>query len=388
MTPTILAILAALPSLIWISRHFRISRERKHGFVLTPEYAGPPSPRPKISVIVAAKEEEENIRSCLETLAAQDYGDFEIIAVNDRSTDATGKIIDDFAAAHPNVKAVHIKNLPDGWKGKNHAIHTAIPQATGEYFLFTDADCKMTSSRTLSVAMQLLKDHNVGMLSVLPNLDTKSFWEDVIQPVCSAVLMLWFEPAKVNNPKKAVAYANGAFMLVSRHAYDIIGGHAAIKNDIQEDMTMARHIKENHQGLFVTRNSGLYSVRMYRSLPEIINGWTRIFYGSFRKLTRVLTTMFLLTFASVLPPAMVIIALLAYLGDPTHWLPCVITALASTSLEISVIYRYHKICGANKYLACMYPIGCLILDYILIRSSLKHRRGATIAWKNTSYTQK
>lgn len=388
MIPTILAILAALPSLIWISRHFRISREQKHGFVLTPEYPGPPTPAPKISVIVAAKEEEENIHTCLETLASQDYPDFEIIVINDRSQDATGKIIDDFAAAHPHVRAVHITQLPEGWKGKNHAIYTAIPQATGEYYLFTDADCKMTSSRTLSVAMQLLKEHNVGMLSVLPNLDTKSFWEDVIQPVCSAVLMLWFEPAKVNNPDKPVAYANGAFMLVNRASYDAIGGHEAIKNDIQEDMTMARRIKEKRQGLFVTRNSGLYSVRMYRSLPEIINGWTRIFYGSFRKFARVLTTMLLVTFASVLPPAAVIIALLEYMEDPSHWLPCVITALVSTTLEISAIYRYHKICGANKYLACMYPLGCVILDYILIRSTLKHRRGATIAWKNTSYTQK
>lgn len=388
MIPTILAILAALPCAVWISRHFRISREQKHGFVLTSEYSGPPENPPKISVIVAAKEEEENILTCLESLANQDYPNYEIIAINDRSEDATGKIIDDFAASHPNVKAIHIKELPAGWKGKNHAIHTAIPQATGEYFLFTDADCKMTSRRTFSVAMQLLKDHNVGMLSILPNLDTKSFWEDVIQPVCSAVLMLWFEPAKVNNPKKSVAYANGAFMLINRNSYAAVGGHEAIKNDIQEDMTMARLIKEKQQGLFVTRNSGLYSVRMYRSLSEIINGWTRIFYGSFRKFARVLTTMLLVTFASVLPPTVAIIAFIKYLDDPSHWLPCVITAILSTTLEISAIYRYHKICGANKYLACMYPIGCLILDYILIRSTLKHRRGATIAWKNTSYTQK
>ncbi|MCK5557685.1 MAG: glycosyltransferase, partial [Candidatus Hydrogenedentes bacterium] len=221
---------------------------------------GPPNPAPKVSVIVAGKDEEDNIEACLRSLAEQDYPNFEIIVCDDRSADGTGAIIDRLAEGDKRIRAVHIDHLPDGWKGKNHALQQGSDLATGEYFFFTDADCRHISPRSLSVAMQLLLDRKAGLLSVLPTLEMKGFWENVVQPVCSGVMMIWFDPNRVNRPESSTANANGAFVLLPRDVYDKIGRHAAIKNILQEDLALAHLVKQKKLGLLVARSSGLYVV--------------------------------------------------------------------------------------------------------------------------------
>lgn len=398
--PVILTILAALPTLVWIGRHIRISREKKGGFVLTDSYGGTSDESaesaekaPKVSILVAAKDEQDNIETCIRGLAGQDYPNFEVIVCNDRSEDRTGEIIDRLAEEFSNVSTINISELPAGWRGKNHAMHQASLRATGEYFFFTDADCKHTSPRMISVAMQLIADKKVGLLSMLPVLETKSFWENVVQPLCAGVMMLWFEPNRINNSQSRAAYANGAFMLMARETYDKIGGHAAMRNVMQEDMLFARIVKSRGMGLYVARSRGLFVVRMYTSLSQMVNGWTRIFFGSIPQIRRLFASFMALVFVALLPYiagvlGIVMIATGATAGNTEWWWYCTIAAGVTCVMQLTAIYRFYKLILANRYLCWTYVIGCAIACFALLRAMLMHLPGATVTWKGTTFDSK
>lgn len=272
-----ISIVSGLVLAIWTSRHLKIWKERREGFLLTAEYAGPPANPPKISVVVAAKDEQENIENCVRSMLAQDYPNFEMIVVNDRSGDNTAGIVERVAAEDSRLRLINITNLPEGWCGKNNAMQTGVSAATGEWVCLIDADCVQNSPRTLSTAVQYAFDKSSDLLSVLPVLTMKGFWENVVQPVCGGVMMIWFEPERVNNPHHRAAYANGAFMLMKKSAWQRIGTHEAVRDKVNEDMHLARLIKEHGLNLRVVRNRGLYSVRMYTSFQSILRGWSRIF---------------------------------------------------------------------------------------------------------------
>lgn len=382
----ILAGLAGLVGLAWASRHMRISRERDGGFCLTADYAGPPDPAPHLSVVVAAKDEEANIEACLRSLLEQDYPSFEIIACNDRSDDATGQIIDRLAAEDDRIKAVHITELPDGWKGKNNAMRYGMQQATGDLLLFTDADVRMISPRTLSVTAQLLHDRKAGLISMLPTLEMKGLWENIVQPVCAGIMMIWFNPNRVNDPNEPDSYANGAFMFMRRDVYHAIGGHAAVHDTLQEDLEFGRLVKKKQLGLTVPRGHGLYVVRMYTSLREIIHGWTRIFYGSFVTFRRTLVSLLVMLTMGLMPYLAAALgwAMWGASASP-EWLATAIAGTAAIALQLSVIWRFYDIVEARRGLFWTYPFASLIGAGILIASALKHRRGATLTWKNTAY---
>jgi glycosyltransferase involved in cell wall biosynthesis len=379
-------VLAGGVGLVWASRHLRISRERTGGFYLTADYTGPPQPAPRVSIVVAAKDEEANIEACLLSLLSQQYPQFEVVACDDRSDDATGEIIQRLADVHERLTPVHITELPAGWKGKNNAMQRGMAEATGELILFTDADVRMISPRTLAVAVQLMHDRKAGLISMLPTLEMKGLWENIIQPVCAGIMMIWFNPNRVNDPNESDSYANGAFMLMRRDVYDRIGGHAAVRDALQEDLEFGRLVKEHGLGLTVPRGSGLYVVRMYTTLREIIRGWTRIFYGSFVTLRRTLISLAVMMVMGFMPYVAAALGWsfwAAGMGD--GWLAVGIAGTAATVLQLSVIWRFYGIVEARRGLFWTYPLASLVGMYILIAAALKHRRGATVTWKNTAY---
>jgi cellulose synthase/poly-beta-1,6-N-acetylglucosamine synthase-like glycosyltransferase len=382
--------LVAGVGLIWASRHIKIALEKRHGFLLTPDYPGPPNPPPKVSLLVAAKDEEANLDACLESLLAQDYPDLEIIAVNDRSEDRTGEILDRHAAGSDRLRAVHVTDLPGGWKGKNHAMHVGMQHATGELLLFTDADARMLSSRAVSVAVQLLHDLGAGFLCLLPNLEMKGFWEGMIQPVASGVMMIWFEPARVNNPRRRTAYANGAFMLMRREVYRALGGHEAVKDDIQEDMEFARLAKQQGLGLTVARCRDLFTVRMYTTLGQMFRGWTRIFLGCFRSKTRLAVSLLLVLLMAVLPTGALLAGLiggLAGLEPAEAFWALGLAGLIVVAMQSTVVVRFWRMVGANPRLFWSYTPGSILIAGCLLAALLKHLPGAKLTWKGTTYTR-
>jgi len=387
-----LMILTVAVLAIWTSRHVLIAKERRAGFVLTEDYAAPEAQAgadcPRISVVVAAKDEAENIGPCVRSMLDQDYDDFEMIVVDDRSTDGTERIAREAAAGDGRVRLLRVEELPEGWCGKNHAMQTGIAQATGQWLCMIDADCRQTSRRSLRVAVDYARHTQADLLSILPNLEMKGFWENAVQPVGGGIMMIWFRPDKVNDPKKPHAYANGAFMLMRRSAYERIGTHAAVKDKFNEDMHLAARTKSAGLRLRVVRNRGLYAVRMYTSLGEIVRGWGRIFLGTFGTARRLWVSLLVLVVMGLSPYVVAAFGLAAAAAgaEPgAALLACGLMGAAAAAMQISVMYRFYKLVGARSELAWSYPLGCVVSVASLVLALSKLRRGARITWRDTSY---
>ena len=404
LTTAIAVFLTALTGcalLIWTSRHLEIARHRRQSFVLTETYglsdgeavgasAGDDDP-PRLSVVVAAKDEQENIEACVDSMLRQDYPNFEMIVVNDRSSDRTAAIAERLAASDPRLRLINVEHLPPGWCGKNHAMQTGIAAADGEWLCMTDADCRQQSTRTLSVAVAYARRTGTDLLSVLPNLQMRGFWENVVQPVCGGIMMIWFHPDKVNDPAKPHAYANGAFMLMRREAYQRIGTHEAVKDRVNEDMHMAARVKSAGMKLRTVRNEHLYSVRMYSSLGEIVRGWSRIFYGTFGTLKRLSLSLAVLVVMGLLPygaAAFGLVAAAAGTEPRTPLLACGLVGLAAVAMQISVIVRFYGLIRARPALAWTYALGCAVAGVALVAALGKLRRGATVTWRDTTYARR
>jgi len=384
-----LTIITFFVLLIWLSRHSQIQRERRGGFVLTEDYPDN-AQSPPVSVIIAAKDEAENIGRCVNSMLDQDYGNFEVIVVNDRSSDNTAAIVERIAAQDARLKLINVAELPPGWCGKNNAMKLGIAQAKADWFCMIDADCTQTSRQSLRAAVQYAVDSQVDMLSVLPNLEMKGFWENVVQPVCGGVMMIWFKPDHVNDPNRSTAYANGAFMLIRRDAYEQIGGHDAVRDQVNEDMHMARLVKRHGRKLRVVRNRGLYLVRMYTSLHAIVRGWARIFYGTFGTLRRLTLTLAVLLVMSLLPYATVAVGLAAWAAGAAPAplaIVCAAVGLIAVGMQLSVIYRFRRLIDARPDLFWTYPLGCSVATACVVLALTKLRPGAHVTWRNTTYTR-
>ena len=385
------AALLALITLIWLSRHREISRaKREHLPLYSNSYPGPPKNPPRLSVLIAGKDEEANIEQAVRTALEQDYPNFELIVVNDRSTDRTGEILERLKAEIGNgrMQVVHIDRLPEGWFGKNHAMHRGVELATGEWLCFGDADCRQTSTKTFSMAMRHAIEWNIDFLSILPGLETQSFWERVIQPVCGALMVFWFHPRKVNDPRDPAAYANGAFMLMRRSCYDTIGGHEAVRTQVNEDMHMARLAKERGQRLVVVQSGDLYVVRMYSRLKDIWRGWSRIFYGCFGTFRRLRITLLVLVLMTIFPFLSLLVSAtaVAIRGlDAPGWPIVLAASIVYFIVQQSVITRFYRLSKANPWLAPTWFLGACFSVGMLINAMLKLKGRTGLHWRGSVY---
>ncbi|NLF32119.1 MAG: glycosyltransferase [Planctomycetes bacterium] len=384
--PTILTVVSGLTALVWLVRHVSLSQGGRVPEGLGPESPGPPADPPRVSVLLAAKDERENIGPCLQSLLAQDYPDFEVIVADDRSADGTGEVAAGIAASDPRVKVLSIDTLPEGWWGKNHAIWTASRAATGAWLCTVDADCRQTSPRTLSAALGHAVAHEVDMLSILPVLRMQGFWENVVQPVCGAVLVYWYQPQHVNDPARPEAYANGTLMLIRREVYDAVGGHEAIRGEMMEDLRLAARVKGAGRRLRVTQNEGLYEVRMYPSLADTMAGWSRIFWGAFPTRRRLRLTMIVLALISLSPYVLGLWGWLAWLaGGSTGWLVAASAATAAAAVQLAFIARLYPLLKARRSLFWTWPLGCVLALVALARAYRFHRPGGAVVWRSTTY---
>ncbi|MFC1890533.1 glycosyltransferase, partial [Thermodesulfobacteriota bacterium] len=202
-----------------------------------------PENPPKVSVIVPARNEEDNIEQCVRSLLGQDYADFELIVVDDRSDDRTGEILDGLARTEDRLKVIHGVDPAQGWLGKNHAIYQGVGIAGGGYLLFVDADTDLDRA-CVSQVVNYAEYHGSDLLTIIPRLVNLTFWERLVQPAIMQMILAYFPASRINDPKyPKAASGNGPFMLFRRTAYEAIGGHEGVKADIVEDLTLARKLK-------------------------------------------------------------------------------------------------------------------------------------------------
>jgi len=383
-----------LPTLVvvlWCVLGVRILRSLRSTFILrTDQPSSPVEPFPSVSVIVAARNEENSLPAALESLLALDYRGFEVVLVDDDSRDRTGAIADDWAskpAAGGRLKVIHNRELPPQWHGKVHALHLAASAASGEWVLATDADMMLHPS-ILRVAMSCALERGVQLLSIIPELEFGSFWEKVVLPGFSFLITSLFPVHLVNDPTSSRALAAGAFILMKREDLFALGGYARLKNVLIEDLRMAELFKRHGRRIFLAASRGLLHTRMYTSGAEIFEGLSRTaFEGSGFSIRKMLGAMFLANLLVVFPWVAVVIQALtdwrlsrALLLDP--FLLIAVLACLLASLVYLPFIRHSRL--PSLYVLTL-PLATLFYSCVSIYSTVTSRVGRGVSWKDRRY---
>ncbi|MEJ2544295.1 MAG: glycosyltransferase [Calditrichaceae bacterium] len=237
------------------------------------------SKTPKVSLLIPARNEENNIKKCLEHLVKQDYKNFEIIVLDDNSQDGTSKAVQELQRQFSGIKLIQGQSLPNGWTGKNWACHQLGKAASGKVFIFTDADT-IQDPTAVSRTLGWIQKYNLGMLSTFPQQHSKSFAEKLIVPIIDffiySMLPLW-STYYINS--SVFAAANGQWIAIEKDVYDKIGGHESVKNEIVEDIKLNKLAKQFGIKTLTTAGTNIVYCNMYHSFREIWYGFSKNFYG-------------------------------------------------------------------------------------------------------------
>jgi glycosyltransferase involved in cell wall biosynthesis len=346
----------------------------------------PVSGRPVVSVIVPARNEEACLAPCLQSLIAQNDSTqtpvaFEIIVVDDHSTDRTRELASAFSSQSPQVQVrlIEAGPLPAGWTGKNNAVTAGSRSASGDWLLFTDADT-IHRPGSLSRALEEAKCHGAVLLSYSPEQIVKSFWEKAVMPVIFAELAAGYRPSQVSDPNSPAAAANGQYILITREAYDAVGGHAAIAANLLEDVALARAVKRSGRKIFFRYGGDAVRTRMYRSFTQLREGWTKnlaLLFPSPVRLAALRTIEFVLIVASFT------ISMVSALHG--HRQPAIVAGILGLILYrlfLARIRRAHFGWDANV----LALFGLPLFSYLLLRSKRVHAKGS-VTWKGRKYSE-
>lgn len=363
---------------------------QKRMFLIKEPQESLPEP-PRVSILIPAKDEGERIRDCLATALGQNYPNFNVIAIDDRSTDRTGVVMDEMAAANPKLKVVHIQegSLPPGWTGKNNALANGVQNADSDWLLFVDSDVllePMALSATVSVCVKKRFD----LISLIPKMETHTLWEGLLIPLCAATAAAVHAAALTNTNSVNTAFANGQFMLIRREAYESIGGHASVKDNYCEDMGLARLLKRNGFRPRVSWGTNLCQVRMYDSFPKILRGWSRIFMAAAvgRPWKSLAAMLFILVCCySVYPAFAWGVYRFIYPIDVFKGWGWMLTAAGHfTLMTVQIGLMYKWMLNPRRY-ALLFPVSGAILLYILARAVWMCIT-KKVEWRGTSYSHR
>jgi chlorobactene glucosyltransferase len=230
---------------------------------------------PKVSVILPARNEGRYIARCLDSLLGQDYPNFEIIAINDSSTDGTGEIMKAYAANDLRVMHIDASPKPEGWTGKNWACYQGFLRARGELLMFTDADSKHLPS-TMSLAVGHLMSENLEALTAVPRLICNDFWTKMTLPVLATFLHTRFSPIRVNDPNTKTGYFFGSFFIITRSTYEAIGTHEGVKEELVEDGALGGKVKASKFRMKMVRGELHIDAVWARDFPTLWQGLRRL----------------------------------------------------------------------------------------------------------------
>ena len=347
----------------------------------------PESP-PPVSIMVPARNEEDNIAKCLDSLLAQSYPHIEVIVANDRSTDRTAEIVREMCEKDDRLRLVEVQDLPEEWTGKNHALDTAVKEAKGEWFVFTDADTWHAPACTAQCMSHALSA-GVDMLSLVGKQDHRTLWERMFVPPIAATLMLWFRQKKVNNPDCPVAFANGQFILISRSMYEKCGGHARVRRELLEDIAMSKEAKKEGGHIHLVYAAELLTTRMYDTFGSFFRGWSRILHSGLEKSSVRLFLQLVLTFLCSIGPAIAALIGLVGLamGDPGA-LPVLLLGMLVCTVTMWAVARTYSVSESDPRYALLHPINCLVIVGVLAHAFYTAATGSGIVWRGTTYSSK
>jgi glycosyltransferase involved in cell wall biosynthesis len=337
-----------------------------------------PSGNPRVSIIVPARNEEESIEQALTQLLVLDYDNYEIIAVNDRSTDGTGEIIENLAAessARGQLRVIHHHELPKGWLGKTHAMWTATNHAAGDWLLFTDADV-MFKPESLRRALAYAEAERADHVVLFPRMIMKRAGEYMTIAFFQTMFVFGHRPWKVADPKTRDHMGVGAFNLIRRTVYEAVGTYEALRMEVLDDMKLGKVVKNAG---FAQRNvfgEDLISIRWARGAMGVVNNLTKNFFAvlSFQW-WRTSISAFGLAFLNLMPFFGV------WLAHGWARLPYAVALLSIFLIYLGMSWRS----AVPAYYFFLHPISTVLFVYTLLRSMFLTLWNDGIVWRGTKY---
>ncbi len=347
-----------------------------------PDLAGlpvpaPPAVLPRLSVVIAARNEENAIRGCLESLVAQQYPDLQIIAVNDRSADATGAIMDGIAASSAGrLQVIHVTGVPDGWLGKCNAMSVGAAAATGDFILFTDGDVLFEPS-SLQRAVGFLVAEKADMLSVFPDFLTETPGERIMILAFGQVFASAYSPWKAADDRSSGFIGVGAFNMVRRSLYKQVGGHRFLRLQVIDDVGLGKIVKHAGGRLRVALGRGMVHIRWQDSLAGTIRGLEKNAFAA-------------LGYSPVRTVAGVTALLLVWFWP---WVGMFVGPLPARFLCGLVALGFQPLVGAAVsmisrsplWMAFVGPLGVLLLAFAILRSMVLTLVRGGVRWRDSFY---
>ena len=342
---------------------------------------------PKVSVILPARNEEEFIGKCLDSLIEQDYTNYEIIVVDDSSDDATGKIISEYAKKNSKIIPVSAQIKPDGWMGKNWACMEGYKKATGELLLFTDADTKH-SQNVISLAVSHLLSFNLDALSAIPKMRTIDFWTRITLPMISTFLHTRFSAVRVNDPSKKTAYFFGSFFIIKQKTYKEVGMHEGVKHEIIEDGALGKKVKESGCKMKMTRGDHLIEAVWARDKSTLWNALKRLMIPLYLQNGKIaIGIFFAVLFLLFMPFPILVYSTLWVLETTSFSILFAASFVASIMIYIGAIIVVKKLLQLRLIDALFAPLGSLIVVLGFL-GGLLQAKNSTVSWRGRKYYMK
>jgi Glycosyl transferase family 2 len=330
---------------------------------------------PSVSVLFAARDEAKKLPAALETFLALDYPKFDVIAVNDRSEDATEGILRRAAQRDLRLKVISISSLPAGWLGKPHALQEAYDHSTGEWLIFTDADVHFEPD-VLRLAIALAEQRHWDHMPLLCHTKMFSVGEKIAMMFFGMAFMLGVRPWRASNPKSGSYVGIGAFQLIRRSTYEKIGEHRRLAMEVVDDVKLGKLVKEAGCSSGIAKSGPSVSVYWHAGVRNIIRGTTKNFFA---------TTGFSLPIVCVQMLGVLMLSVMPWLALPfVHGWARLFAAIA-VALAICAEGGVAIENGVSPLYALTHPIGALIFGWMLARSTIVTLWQGGITWRGTFY---
>jgi chlorobactene glucosyltransferase len=340
-------------------------------------------------VIIPARNEASNIRTCVESILAMDYPSFEVIAADDHSTDATPEILESIQKADSRLKIVRVGDLAEGWTGKNFATQSAARCVSGrsEWLLLTDADT-IHKPWSLASAMAGAKNRGLDFLSLFPQLVCVKPWEKLLIPSVGAMITLFNDPRKVNDPKLSdVVFANGQYMLVKKSVYDAAGGNESVKSCVLEDVEFARRLKKSGYKTLIAFGEEIFGTRMYSSIGEFMEGWSKnLFLIMGRSWLKTLGSVLISILFSWWPVISLFLGI-HFLASGGNGVPVAAPVFLIALYPLTLFFQtfLRRISGSYPPYAILAPLGALVTSYLTLKSGWLITANKGVRWKGRTY---
>ena len=341
---------------------------------------------PKVSVILPARNEEGFISKCLNSLIDQDYENYEIIAIDDRSDDKTGEIIKEISQVSPKIKYVLAAPKPDKWIGKNWACVEGFKKATGGLLLFTDADT-IHSRSTISLSVSHLLSYDLDALTVIPKMLCLDIWTKITLPVLSTFLHTRFSALRVNDSSKKTGYFFGSFFIIKKDAYEKVGTHEGVKGDIVEDGALGKKVKEAGFKMKMVRGEHLVEAVWARDWPTLWHALKRLMTPLYIQASGIAVGIFIAVLFLLFMPFPILIY--SAIFEPRSLSFTILFAVSSIAASLaylaSMIDATKGLGLSAKYALCS-PLGGSIIVGGFASGILNAKSNKAVTWRGRTYS--